>query len=329
MIFKKLSIVSLYSFYIFTISKTANFVSQTLFFMAKNLIRFDWAMKRLLRQKANFDILEGLLSELLKEDIIIDQLLESESNQEDATLKFNRVDILAINSKKEFIIIELQNNSEADYLHRKLYASSKVVTEHFNLSEPYSNIKKVYSINILYFNLGQGNDYVYHGTTQFKGIHVGDVLGLSENQKKGFGKEEVFHIYPEYYIIKVNNFNDFAKDTLDEWIYYLKNNKIKEGSKAKGLNLVQQKLEYDDLTDQEKINYKKAVENIVIAADVMRTARLDGKDEGLKEGRNEGRKDEKDLGIKKALQRGKLSIKEIAEDFEVTEAYVLELQKEL
>ena len=35
----------------------------------RKLITFDWAMKRLLRSKANFDILEGFLSELLDEDI--------------------------------------------------------------------------------------------------------------------------------------------------------------------------------------------------------------------------------------------------------------------
>ena len=33
----------------------------------RKLITFDWAMKRLLRSKANFEILEGFLSELLGE----------------------------------------------------------------------------------------------------------------------------------------------------------------------------------------------------------------------------------------------------------------------
>ena len=47
------------------------------------IIRFDWAMKRLLRNKANFSVLEGLLTTLLGEKIIIRRLLESESNQED------------------------------------------------------------------------------------------------------------------------------------------------------------------------------------------------------------------------------------------------------
>ncbi|HIT15150.1 MAG TPA: hypothetical protein IAA88_10040, partial [Candidatus Avimuribaculum pullicola] len=58
----------------------------------ENLIRFDWAMKRLLRDKSNFVVLEGFLSVLLGEKITIDRFLESESNQEDANDKFNRAD---------------------------------------------------------------------------------------------------------------------------------------------------------------------------------------------------------------------------------------------
>lgn len=46
-----------------------------------NYIRFDWAMKRLLRNKANFSVLEGLLTTLLGENITIRDLLESESNR--------------------------------------------------------------------------------------------------------------------------------------------------------------------------------------------------------------------------------------------------------
>lgn len=45
-------------------------------------IRFDWAMKRMLRDKANFAVLEGLLTVLLGEKITIIELLESESNQQ-------------------------------------------------------------------------------------------------------------------------------------------------------------------------------------------------------------------------------------------------------
>ncbi len=72
-----------------------------------NYIRFDWAMKRLLRNKANFGVLEGLLTTLLDEKITISQLLESESNQEDELDKYNRVDLLALDSKGELILIEV------------------------------------------------------------------------------------------------------------------------------------------------------------------------------------------------------------------------------
>ena len=50
--------------------------------MSKKLIRFDWAIKRILRNKVNFVVLEGFLSELLFDNIKIEYILESESNQE-------------------------------------------------------------------------------------------------------------------------------------------------------------------------------------------------------------------------------------------------------
>lgn len=89
-----------------------------------NYIRFDWAMKRLLRDKANFQVLEGLLTTLLNEKITIKNLLESESNQEEEYDKYNRVDMLAENSKGNLILIEVQNNNEYAYFQRMLFGTS-------------------------------------------------------------------------------------------------------------------------------------------------------------------------------------------------------------
>ncbi|MCB0838492.1 MAG: Rpn family recombination-promoting nuclease/putative transposase, partial [Bacteroidetes bacterium] len=184
----------------------------------KKHIRFDWAIKRLLRQKANFGILEGFLSELLKEDIEIVEILDSESNKETEEDKFNRVDILVKDKKGELIIIEVQNSYALDYFMRILFGISKAIVEHIKEGETYSKVKKVISVNIVYFELGHGNDYVYRGTTQFKGIHDNQILELTPAQKKLFKKEKVEDVYPEIYLIKVNKFDDNAKDTLDEWI---------------------------------------------------------------------------------------------------------------
>ena len=49
-----------------------------------------------------------------------------------------------------------------------------------------SQIKKVYSINIVYFGLGQGTDYVYEYDGKFIGIHNGDILQPTHTQKAEF-----------------------------------------------------------------------------------------------------------------------------------------------
>ena len=234
--------------------------------MSKKLIRFDWAIKRLLRNKANFAVLEGFLSELLFDNIKIEQILESESNQETDDDKFNRVDILTHNSKNELVIIEIQSSYEIDYFHRMAYGVSKSITENLKLGQKYSEIKKVISVNIVYFNLGQGQDYIYKGKTDFIGLHQKDVLGLSEKQKTTFVKEEVSDIFPEYYLLKVNQFNDNAKDTLDEWVYFLKNSEVKDEFKAKGLKEAGEVLDIMRLPKDDEYGYNRYLDSLHLKA---------------------------------------------------------------
>ncbi len=146
-------------------------------------IRFDWAIKRMLRDKANFAVLEGLLTVLFEDKTQIVEILESEGNQLAETDKFNRVDIKAKNSKGEIILVEVQNTREVYYLERILYGVAKTITEHISLGESYGNIKKVYSISIVYFDLGKGNDYLYHGQNRFIGVHTADELQITTKQE--------------------------------------------------------------------------------------------------------------------------------------------------
>ena len=243
--------------------------------MSKKLIRFDWAIKRLLRNKANFVVLEGFLSELLFDDIKIEQILESESNQENADDKFNRVDILTQNSKNELIIIEIQSTYELDYFHRMAYGASKSVSENHKLGSKYKEIKKVISINIVYFDLGQGQDYIYKGKTDFRGLHQNDLLGLSDKQKSTFLKENISDIFPEFYLLKVNQFNDTAKDTLDEWIYFLKNSEVKGEFKAKGLKEAGEVLDLMKLNDQEQYGYNRYMDSLSVKASEMYSMKVE------------------------------------------------------
>jgi predicted transposase/invertase (TIGR01784 family) len=255
------------------------------------LISFDYALKRLLRNKTNFEVLEGFLSELLMRDITVKTIGESESNREHPADKYNRVDILVEAEQGEIMLIELQFTLEMDYLHRMLYGTSKAIAERMALGAEYMEVKKVYSINIVYFDLGQGDDYVYHGRTHFTGLHKKDELRLSKTQREVFGREMAGDIYPEYYILKVNNFNDVAKDTLDEWIYFLKHNVIKDGFKARGLKKAREALDRDNLTPEER----KAYDYMLFQRSEDRSAIASSKLEGKMEGREEGRMEREKL----------------------------------
>ena len=245
--------------------------------MSKKLIRFDWAIKRLLRNKANFVVLEGFLSELLFDNIKIEQILESESNQETEEDKFNRVDILTQNSKNELIIIEIQSTYEIDYFHRMAYGVSKSISENLKLGQQYSQIKKVISINIVYFDLGQGEDYIYKGKTDFRGLHQNDLLTLSSKQRQTFLKEEISEVFPEYYLLKVNQFNDVAKDTLDEWVYFLKNSEVKDEFHAKGLKEAGDVLDIMRLPADDQYGYNRYLDSLHLKASEMFTLETEAK----------------------------------------------------
>ena len=251
--------------------------------MKENYIRFDWAMKRLLRNKANFDVLEGLLTTLLGEKITIQRLLESESNQEDEFDKYNRVDMLAEDSKGNLLLIEVQNNNEYAYFQRMLFGTSKLVTEYINRGEGYEKVCKVYSINIVYFALGHGKDNVYHGKTEFRGIHYNDLLELSPFQRQTFKVDAVSQLYPEYYILKVNGFDQVAKSPLEEWIHYLNTGKIPETYHAPGLDAARERLKIDSMSKDEKNAYYRHMDNLNLLKSNIKTEREEGKLEGLQE----------------------------------------------
>lgn len=247
-------------------------------------IRFDWAMKHMLRDKSNFGILEGFISVLLGEDVKIIELLESESNQDSDTDKFNRVDIKAKNNKGHLIIVEVQLTRQLYYLQRILYGTCKAITEHINIGEKYDQVKKVYSISILYCDYGQGDDYVYHGETRFKGIHTGNDLLVNTKEDGVIVPHLPREVFPEYYLVRVNVYDKIPETPLDEWMTYLKTGKVKENTRTPGLQEVKKKLQYLSMSAKERRAYDAHMDTIMVQNDVLDTAR----DEGRAEGRAEG-----------------------------------------
>lgn len=265
----------------------------------ENYIRFDWAMKRLLRNKANYVVLEGFLSSLLGKKFKIHRFLESESNQEDEYDKYNRADILAESEDGQLCIIEVQNSREVTYYHRIRYGASKAITEYIGFVKPYEAVSKVYSIYIVYFELGQGKDYVYHGKTEFIGEHEPhDTLKLSIRQnEKFFGikdknlelRKGAGDLFPEYYILRVNDFDKVATTPLDEWIEFLKTGSISSKATAAGLPEARERLRVDSLSQKDKQAYFRHLEAVRHMKSLFDTSHDEGYQDGLTEGRIEGR----------------------------------------
>ena len=275
--------------------------------VADKYVRFDWAVKRMLRDKANFSVLEGLITVLLGEPVKIDEILESEGNQDAIDDKFNRVDIKAKNSNGEIIIVEVQLTRLLYYYECVLYGASKAIAEQISRVKQCDSVKNVYRISIVYFDLGQGSDYLYHGTNTFVGVHTNDTLRVSTKEKDAIKMKTPEEVFPEYYIIRVNEFDKVAKTPLEEWIDYLKNGHIKEDTTTPGLTEAREKLQYLTMSQAERTAYERHMSAIAVQTDVLTTAKLEGLAEGRAEGRAEGKAE---TNIENAKKNEKLGIED-------------------
>ena len=268
-------------------------------------VRFDWAVKRLLRQKANFGVLEGFLTVFLGEKVEVVEILESEGNQEDIDDKFNRVDIKARNSKGEIIIVEVQNITEVFYLERILYGVAKAITEHINLGNTYEEVKKVYFISILYFDLGQGDDYIYKGQNHFVGLHTNDELKITTKERDTIVRKAPEEVFPTYYLIRVNNFDKVAVSPMEEWMRYLKEGVVSDAPKAPGLKEVRDRLQYYSMSKEERHAYDEHINAVMIQNDVIGNAKREGLAEGRAEGRAQGREEGRAEGLEEGREEGR------------------------
>lgn len=241
----------------------------------RTLVSFDWAMKRILRDKANFDVLEGFLSALLEEDIRVMALLESEANQENAGDKFNRVDLL-VRDGQEAIFIATVHSCYTSYDLRQLpLYTARLITENMEAPHRYDSIKKVISVSLLHFPLNETeatNDYLYHGVSEFHGLHGGKGAAHKRN------------IFPEYYLIELERFPDEVKNALDEWIYFFKHSEIPDEFRAKHIQVARQKLDLMQMSVEERRAYDRFWMARASYQDEIQSAQKKGRDEGREEG---------------------------------------------
>jgi hypothetical protein len=288
---------------------------------ARTLVSFDWAIKNILRDKANYDVLEGFLGTLLDKDIRIMSLLESESNQDNASDKFNRVDLSVEDEDGEIYVIEVQAGWERYYLQRLLYGSSKLIVDHLKLGESFGKVKKVISISILYFLLGEGeNDYLYKGTNEFFGLNTKERLHLKPGKRRAVVGREIeagANVFPEYYLIEVERFHNIINSGIDEWVYFFKNSEVRSDFRSKNIQAAAEKLDLLRMPEKERRAYEKYLYNRASEKDMIESAYDEGIDEGIEKGIKKGI----EQGLEKAraevavnmVRMGLLTVDQIAE----------------
>ena len=255
---------------------------------SRKIITFDWAIKTILRDKANFDVLEGFLTALFRQPITILELLESESNRRDDADKYNRVDLLAkirggIAKDDERVIVEVQYLPESAYLKRLAYGTAKTIVENLKLGESYDNVKKVYSVSLLYFDAVEGgDDYIYHGKTKFTGLHTHASVTLKRSlvgERVRIGETNIF---PEYYLIPLKCFTDEIRDDLDQWLYAFKNNEVPDEFTAPGIVALKEKLDYLKMDERERRRFDRHVDYARSEWGMIDHARREGREEERK-----------------------------------------------
>jgi predicted transposase/invertase (TIGR01784 family) len=263
----------------------------------RTLVSFDWAMKYILRDKANFDVLEGFLSTLLEQDIRILALLESESNQKQENIKYNRVDLAVTDEFGEVMLIEIQHDLDIHYLRRLLYGTAKLITDHLKAGKPYAQVRKVISISILYFQVEEKpEDYLYHGYTEFYGWHTKRPMRKQLIEKKQREKapqrlwmeNDAPAIFPEYYLIDVSSFQNTIQSAIDEWVYFFKNSEIRQEFQAKNIQAAREKLDFLKMSESDQQDYERFMFDRAKDESTVQSAWLQGITAGKAEGKAEG-----------------------------------------
>lgn len=264
--------------------------------MERTIISFDYAIKNILRDKANFDILSGFLTELLNRQVFVQEILESERNVQSELEKINRLDMKAKIDGGELAVFEFQFFDKIDFLGKVLFNACSAVVEQVSSGDVY-DIKKVYSINVAYFDMGAKKEYIFHASlTEFSGIHFDEAIPFSQNLNPKFLSGG---IHPEYYLILPNKFDEQMRGKFDEWVYVLKRSAVRSDFTAAGIQAASEKLDILKMTPQERAEYKRIRENETSRKTEIYTAELKGEAIGLKKGEAIGLAKGEAIGLEK------------------------------
>ena len=247
----------------------------------KPLVSFDFAIKYLLKNKGEFQIVEGFISALLGafgySPVKIKAVLDSESNKEQDKLKRSIADVVVEDEQDNKYIVEIDRAYTSSFLYKACFNTSRLVVDSISAKEDFSTIKKIFHINLLYFIPQNMETPLYHGKTLFKNLGGPEPLDIHISDLGG----EIFdahHVLPEYFVISIPSFNDVIKQEIDEWLYVMKYSEVREDFHSPYMSEVAARLSVLKLTSEERAFYYQEKFAALKARDYLTSAAERGRE---------------------------------------------------
>jgi hypothetical protein len=264
--------------------------------MEKPLISFDFAIKYLLKNKGDYDIIEGFISALFASQgyppIKINALLDTESNKEELELKKSIADLVVEDADGNKYIVEIERAYTPNFMHKACFNSSRLVVDGIYGSQDYTTIKKIFHISLLYFSTKGMEKPIYHGKTIIHEVDTKHPVDVSI-ANEGLVIFNTPNVFPEYFFISVPMFDDVINSEIDEWLYVMKHSEIKQGFKSPYMTKVAERLSVIKMSSEERNEYIYYQKQSVHSQDILSAAEAKGEAKGKAEGKVEGRAEEK------------------------------------
>lgn len=248
----------------------------------KPLISFDYAIKYLLRNKGDYDIVEGFISALLAMEgykpVKINALLESESNRESADLKRSIADLVVQDEDDNKYIVEIERSFTPNFMHKACFNTSRLVVDSISGNQDYTTIKKVFHISLLYFATQEMKKPIYHGKTIIHEVDTAHPVNV-RIANQGLVMFEHKNVFPEYFFISIPLFDEVIHQEIDEWLYMMKHSEVREDFKSPYMKKVQERLAVLKMSEADRIAYYAYLKEAVHSQDVLMAATEKGKTE--------------------------------------------------
>lgn len=241
-------------------------------------------------------------------------------------------DLYCIGKNGERFIVEMQKAKQNYFKARSVFYASFPIQEQAKRGEWDFQLTEIYTVGVL--------DFVFSEDADEK--EVRHEVKLKDQNGRVFYKKLTFVYLEMPHFTKTE---EELETIYDKWLYVLKHLPYLD-SKPKALQekVFDQlfavaeiaKFTADEMNAYEQsLKYYRDLKNVIDTA-IMEgriegemKGRIEGRMEGIKEGEMKGRTAAITESITKALSRGKLTVEEIAEDFEVSVEFVIKIKNEL